>query len=122
MLIDTRKYDRKHGLANDLTKELIVALLAESCSYCGDKPPRMTLDRIDNNLGHTKDNVLPSCLMCNYVRRDMPYAAWKVVAVAVREARERGLLAGWWAGARRALQNSCDGPKLGGYLRDDSAE
>ncbi|KAA6375004.1 MAG: hypothetical protein EZS28_029470 [Streblomastix strix] len=38
------------------------------CAICGDKftvNNKPTLDRINNNLPHTKDNVQPCCLYCN---------------------------------------------------------
>ena len=50
-----------------------------NCKYCNTKtrilyknkrdPPQWTLDRIDNDRPHTKDNVLISCLECNLKRR-----------------------------------------------------
>lgn len=55
----------------------------------------MTLDRIDNDKGHTQDNVVPACIRCNYVRKNMPYEAWIVVAEGMRKAREAGLFEGW---------------------------
>jgi len=55
----------------------------------------MTLDRIDNDKGHTQDNVVPACIRCNYARRSMPYEAWLVVAKGMREAREQGLFGDW---------------------------
>jgi hypothetical protein len=60
----------------------------------------MTLDRIDNDKGHTEDNVVPACIRCNYTRRSMPYEAWLVVAKGMREARERGLFGEWTGRAR----------------------
>jgi hypothetical protein len=45
--------------------------LTEKCYMCHchfshvDRNRRPTLDRIDNNIGHTKDNVLPCCIYCN---------------------------------------------------------
>jgi len=49
------------------------------CSYCDEnililyklklEPKQWTLDRIDNNLGHEKGNVVLSCLKCNLERR-----------------------------------------------------
>lgn len=50
-----------------------------SCSYCSEnvfilyklklEPRQWTLDRIDNDLGHEKGNVVLSCLKCNLERR-----------------------------------------------------
>src|SRR5579862_8733161 len=88
---DSRQSDRKSGLENDLTKEFIEAAIAGGCTYCGETALRMTLDRIDNARGHTQDNVVAACIRCNYLRRSVPYAAWLVIAPAVRQAREQGL-------------------------------
>lgn len=98
---DSRKSDKKKGRANDLTKEFIKKQIEKGCSYCGETESRMTLDRIDNGRGHTMDNVVPACIRCNYFRRDMPYEAWLVIAPAMREVRERGLLGDWNIRTRR---------------------
>lgn len=95
---DSRRSDRKRGLVNDLDLETIQRLIEQSCTYCGETEIRMTLDRIDNSIGHTKDNVKQACERCNYARRNMPYAAWLIVAVAMRKARLCGLF-GEWTGA-----------------------
>ena len=61
--------------------ELIEQLLLSSlkCFYCKNRtlisykknrdPRQWTLDRIDNSLGHNKNNVLICCLKCNLERR-----------------------------------------------------
>jgi hypothetical protein len=88
---DTRKADRKAARANDLDLEFVRALVAEPCRYCGDESLRKTIDRVDNDLGHVRDNVVPACERCNYVRRNMPHAAWLIVAVAARGAYQESL-------------------------------
>jgi len=93
--VDSRKEDRKKGRDNDLTKDFIAAEIAKGCSYCGESEIRMTLDRIDNNKGHTMDNVVPACIRCNYTRKDMPYEAWLLVSKGMREAQEEGLFNEW---------------------------
>jgi len=98
ILCDARRADRKKGRANDLSLESVATLIQSPCAYCGDTTLRKTLDRIDNQLGHVLSNVVPACERCNYVRRDMPYAAWLVLAIAMRTARLRGLF-GSWTGA-----------------------
>ena len=98
VLMDSRKSDRKRGfIVNDefVDYETARILLGNPCSYCGDRSIQMTLDRIDNSIGHTKSNVVPACIRCNLLRRSMPYDAWVVVAKGVREARELGLFESW---------------------------
>lgn len=91
--------DRKNGRAADVDVAFVESLIADGCSYCGETNVRMTIDRIDNTLGHTRANVVAACARCNYARRDMPHEAWVVVAVGMRKARELGLF-GTWVGGR----------------------
>ena len=95
ILEDSRRSDRKASLQNDLDREFIREAIKDGCFYCGETELRMTLDRIDNERGHTKDNVVSACIRCNYTRKDMPYAAWLVVAEGMKVARENGLFRDW---------------------------
>lgn len=83
------------GHACDLTKQEIEQLIVRGCDYCGEKSLRMTLDRIDNSKGHTRENVVPACIRCNYARRNMPYEAWLCLVGGMRQAREKGLFKDW---------------------------
>jgi hypothetical protein len=96
ILEDAARSDRKRKLVGfDLDRAFVTAALAEGCRYCGDNSIMMTLDRIDNALAHTRANVTPSCIRCNYLRRDMPHAAWLSIIPAVRAARIAGLFGDW---------------------------
>jgi hypothetical protein len=55
----------------------------------------MTLDRKDNDRGHTQDNVVPACIRCNYIRRHTPYEAWLCMVPGVRRARKEGFFGDW---------------------------
>lgn len=97
---DSRESDKKKGRENDLTKEFIAEQIAKGCSYCGETELRMTLDRIDNGIGHLQANVVPACIRCNYVRGNMPHKAWVVVARAMKRARKQELFGDWTGRAR----------------------
>lgn len=103
ILEDSRRDDRRRrGVENDLDIQFIRDAIKKGCSYCGERQLRMTLDRIDNGLPHTKANVVPACIRCNYTRKNMPYAAWLVIAPKMREARELGLFGTWTGRGRTA--------------------
>ena len=75
---------KKHlNEGNFITKELIINRLLESnmkCYYCSCEMlilyenvrelSQWSVDRIDNNEGHNKDNFVLSCLNCNIKRRN----------------------------------------------------
>jgi len=124
IFVDCRVSDRKKGRDNDLDLEFVRKIIAQPCAYCGETEIRISLDRIDNALGHTKANVIQACERCNYFRRDMPYDAWLVIARAMRRARKKGLFGDWTGGIHRRT-NPIIVPKrrlalhgtLGGYDR-----
>jgi hypothetical protein len=95
ILDDARCSDRKKGLTCNLTKAWIQTTITKGCCYCGNSEIRMTLDRIDNAIGHVTANVVPACIRCNYIRRHMPYAAWLKLAPAIRRAFRQGLFGDW---------------------------
>ncbi len=95
ILIDSRKSDKKFNRDNNLTRQFIDELIINPCSYCGEDKLLITLDRINNNLGHLIDNVVQACIRCNYIRGNMPYDAWLIIAKGVKEARESYLFGSW---------------------------
>jgi hypothetical protein len=65
-----------------ITYENIIDILKSTickCFYCKDDmllfyenkndKKQWTLDRINNDIGHNKDNVVPTCLQCNIQKR-----------------------------------------------------
>lgn len=65
----------------DILEKLIISKL--KCNFCGDQikifynevrdKKQWTLDRINNNIPHTIDNVHITCLECNIKRRNRNY-------------------------------------------------
>jgi hypothetical protein len=95
ILADSRKSDRIKNRNNDLDIPFIDSLICSPCTYCLGNEIRMTLDRVDNEKGHTRDNVQTACIRCNYLRRDMPYEAWLHLVPSIREAFSLGLFGTW---------------------------
>jgi|TARA_B100001093_G_scaffold151393_2_gene144113 hypothetical protein len=76
---DIKKDKNLDGLISyeELLEKLVISKLR--CYYCrkdvlllyenNREQKQWTLDRLDNSLGHTKDNVVVCCLKCNLERR-----------------------------------------------------
>lgn len=71
MLKSYRTSDRNKNREFDLTKDwLINNIIDKPCFYCNDNY-RTGCDRLDNKIGHTMENCIPCCSVCNTVRSDI---------------------------------------------------
>jgi hypothetical protein len=67
-----RRFDERRGTTFDLTEEWVKENIAfKPCTYCGGTDTLCGPDRIDNDKGHTMDNVIPACRTCNVVRNNL---------------------------------------------------
>ena len=92
---DSKGSDKRYNRVYNLSLDLIKILINNECFYCGETELLMTLDRIDNNLGHVECNVNPACIRCNLMKKDMPYKAWMCIVPAIKIARELKLFENW---------------------------
>ena len=70
LLMGYKSQDKKHNLDCDLTVQWIIDnITSKPCNYCGNMI-NIGCDRIDNNKGHTKDNVISCCTICNSARNN----------------------------------------------------
>jgi hypothetical protein len=95
IIYQSRFRDKSNGLETDLTRSFVEKLISGPCHYCGEMQLKMTLDRIDNDVGHTVLNVLPACIRCNVVRNNIPFKVWELMVPVMRRAREEGLFGHW---------------------------
>lgn len=100
---DYRKYDASKGFENSLTFEQLLPLVETACVYCGDVSEFNGVDRIDGNKGHSLENVVPACKICNIVRRDIftHEIMLSTVGPAVRAAREAKAIIGTGCAPRK---------------------
>ena len=80
---------RKHEC--NLTDEQFINYWNSPCDYCGNSIAHQTgigLDRLNNDLHYTTDNVVSCCGDCNYIRGDiLTYEEMKAAMKAVVEYR-----------------------------------
>jgi hypothetical protein len=92
-----READIKRGRECTITKEELEAIITQPCAYCGESTERRGLDRKDNAIGHTPENVVSCCTPCNMIKGTMPYEAWLHILPSVKSAKAAGLFEGWVA-------------------------
>ncbi len=80
LIHSSKKSDRKYNRFHNVTKEFLRCILAHQdgqCFHClkvmkltnGNKDPdQVSIERIDNTIGHVKSNTVLCCLNCNYDR------------------------------------------------------
>jgi hypothetical protein len=111
--IDSKGSDKKNGREYGLSEDMIRGLLSKECSHCGEEEGQMTLDRIDNDIGHVPENVVTSCYRCNMVRGSMPIEAWELFKPVMRAAREKGLFGSWASKPLRRRRDNGGGSSVG---------
>lgn len=82
--------DWKRGITYDLDMEWFIEnILTKECVYCGDTL-HVGCDRIDNNKGHTKDNVVPCCYICNCARNNnFSFDEMKLLGETIKSIKQR---------------------------------
>jgi len=74
-----KKETSKRNLAHDLSLEDFIQLITSECYYCGNPPKQNKkrqivkhgIDRVNNKNGYLKDNCVPCCKRCNWMKSDM---------------------------------------------------
>jgi hypothetical protein len=80
---------RRRHLEFSLTIDELKVLIAGNCYYCGAQPSRHYqrgpkshsllvngIDRMNNAIGYTTENVVSCCWRCNRAKCDMPLSDW----------------------------------------------
>lgn len=67
---------KERGITFNLDKRYFEAHWQLPCSYCGDKIATIGLDRKDNGVGYSVDNVVSCCGVCNRMKLAMTKEDW----------------------------------------------
>jgi len=89
-----RHGDLKRGLPDTIPRERAIAVMMMPCHYCQVENGH-GLDRLNNNLGHSENNVVSCCEKCNYILGDLPVDAKNLLANGLKNIRDKGLFDKW---------------------------
>jgi len=70
----TRNYIGVHGRTCQFSDNEITELITSNCFYCDIEPSMFGdddycgIDRVDNSKDYTRDNVVPACTRCNFIK------------------------------------------------------
>ena len=70
---ETKGYLRHKFCANSrnfipLSREVWTEIIKKPCFYCGNINNTLGIDRVDNNIGYTKENAVSCCGICNIMK------------------------------------------------------
>jgi hypothetical protein len=82
-----------HGVELGLEYEDLCAFFKEqaTCYYCGGANTTYGLDRIDNDKGFSLDNCIPSCKVCNNLKRNSTLSAFLERAERLKDSKPKYL-------------------------------
>ena len=84
---------KRRGLEWSISEEQYEFIVSSgACGYCNDRLPQTNggLDRKDNSLGYTIDNVVPCCFSCNRIKGALlTYDEMKAAIAAILEVRNK---------------------------------
>lgn len=64
--------ERKNRVFDFSFEEFVSIFWMKDCFYCGDPVSSVGIDRLDNDIGYTKENSVSCCSMCNWMKRTFP--------------------------------------------------
>ena len=86
--------DKQNNWLDTLSQDEAMSLMNQPCYYC-EKEHSLGLDRINNSLGHSLQNVRPCCEKCNNILGDIPNDAKQLLKTGLKEIQQQGLLTKW---------------------------
>lgn len=69
-----KNYERsaiRRGLEFSLSEQDFESNKKLICEYCGTLLDKPRFDRVDNENGYCKENIVPCCTLCNFLKNDL---------------------------------------------------
>jgi len=70
--LDYKRKSRRKNLMFEFTEEQFMTFWQKPCYYCGSPIQTIGLDRVDSSKGYMIDNVVPCCMVCNWMKNSLP--------------------------------------------------
>lgn len=90
----TYKHSAKEkGKEFAITRDQFMALWQKPCYYCSATIKTIGIDRVNNEIGYTVENIVPCCALCNYAKRGLSKSEFVALCMGVvktHEQREAG--------------------------------
>lgn len=67
-------HNKEHAYSDDFTNDVMFEMMVRGCFYCEDIAT--TIDRIDSNIGHTIDNCVGCCHVCNISKNNADFSTF----------------------------------------------
>ena len=74
---------KDRGLPFELSLEQFLSFVGKSCFYCRAETTGVGLDRIDNLLGYSMNNIVPCCRQCNVAKNNHTQTSFFAMCLAV---------------------------------------
>ena len=72
---DYKRYKRYKGFSLSI-EEFETLTRFSTCTYCGDFYDSLGLDEVARGEGHTAENIVPCCVICNFMKNKYPFNFW----------------------------------------------
>jgi len=66
-----KKSAKKRNLEFNLTEQECIPYYNTTCIYCGNQITGLGIDRVENDRGYAKDNIVPCCSICNFMKHHL---------------------------------------------------
>lgn len=97
IILGYKRHAERRGFEWLLSRENVIAIIKETCFYCGTLPSNNKktkssvgkglnysgIDRIDSNKNYEKSNVVSCCRICNYAKSNMSLNEFQEWAIKI---------------------------------------